>query len=292
MSEGYSVPPNAHRFAREAMATVFEIAMIHDDARYAEQCAQAAFAEVDKLEQELSRFLPNSDISRINNSETGAAVIVGPDAFACLQRCDRLTVDTNGAFDVTMGAMSQLLLYEVSYTVLRLSDSISIDLGGFGKGYAVDRMAEVLDEWDIPSALLHGGSSSVMAMDAPPGESGWQVTLRDPLDRDRVIDRLSLQRRSISGSGLQKGSHIVDPRTGRPVEGRRAAWVVTDDAATGDGLSTALMVMSAVETQDYCRDNDSLRAIVLTEEPGGGGEILRYGDFSGLSRNDSRNQGA
>jgi len=283
MSEGYSVPPNAHRFSHEAMATVFEVAMLHDDARYAEQCAQAAFAEVDRLEQELSRFLPNSDISRINNSEPGAAVIVGLDAFACLERCDRLTLDTNGAFDVTMGGMPQLLLYDVSYTVLRLSDSITIDLGGFGKGYAADRMAEILTEWGIPSALLHGGSSSVMAMDAPPGERGWQVTLRDPLDSDRVIDRLSLQRRSISGSGLQKGSHIVDPRTDRPVEGRRAAWVITDDAATGDGLSTAFMVMSADEIQDYCREDDSLRAIVLTEEPGGGSEILRYGDFSGLS---------
>jgi thiamine biosynthesis lipoprotein len=283
MSEGHSVPANAHRFSHEAMATVFEIAMIHDDARYAEQCAQAAFAEVDKLEQDLSCFLPNSDISRINNSEPGSAVVVGPDAFTCLQQCDRLSVDTNGAFDVTMGVMSQLLLYEVSYTVLRLSDSVSIDLGGFGKGYAVDRMAEILDEWDIPAALLHGGSSSVMAMDAPPGESGWRMTLRDPLDRDRVIERLSLERRSISGSGLRKGSHIVDPRTGRPAEDKCAAWVVADDAATGDGLSTALMVMSGGEVQDYCRENNSLFAIVLTEEPGGSGEILRYGDLSGIS---------
>ena len=109
------------------------------------------------------------------------------------------------------------------------------------------------------------------------------MTLRDPLDRDRVIDRLSLERRSISGSGLQKGSHIVDPRTGRPVEGKRAAWAITDDAASGDGLSTAFMVMSADEIQDYCREDDSLKAIVLTEEPGGGSEILRYGDFSGPS---------
>jgi len=283
MSDGYFVPPNAHRFCHEAMATVYEVAMIHEDVRYAEQCAQAAFAEVDSLEQELSRFLPNSDISRINNSEPGAAVVVGLDAFACLERCDRLNLDTNGAFDVTMGGAPQLLLYEVSCTVLRLSDSISIDLGGFGKGYAIDRMAEILDEWEISLALLHGGSSSVMAMDAPPGENGWQVTLRDPLDRDRVIDQLSLQRRSISGSGLQKGSHIFDPRTGRPVEGRRAAWVITDDAATGDALSTAFMVMSAAEIHDYCSVNNALRAIVLTEAPGGASEILRYGDFTGLS---------
>lgn len=283
MSQSYTVPPNAHRFSHEAMATVFEVAIVHDDARYAGQCAQAAFAEVDRLEQELSLFLPNSDISKINNSEPGAAVVVGVDAFMSLELCECLTVRTNGAFDAAIGGMPRLLLHDVSYTVLRLSDSLSIDLGGFGKGYAVDRMAEILDEWDLPSALLHGGSSSVMAMDPPPGEEGWQVTLRDPVEKDRVIERLSLQRLSISGSGLQKGGHIINPRTGSPVEGRRAAWVVTEDAATGDGLSTALMVMSENEIQDYHRENESLRAIVLTEEPDGESEVLRYGDFSGLS---------
>ena len=123
----------------------------------------------------------------------------------------------------------------------------------------------------------------MMAMDPPPGETGWQVTLRDPLERDRIIDRASLRRLSISGSGLQKGDHIFDPRTGKPVESRRAAWVIAEDAATADALSTAFMVMSAAEIFDYCQANEAIRAVVLTEEPGGGSEILRYGDFIGLS---------
>jgi thiamine biosynthesis lipoprotein len=262
------------------MATVFELAMIHDDAAYAHQCAQAAFAEVDRLEQELSMFLPNSDVSRINNSEPGAAVIVGVDAFTCLERCDRLALETNGAFDVTMGHASHLLLYSVSCTVLRLSDSATVDLGGFGKGYAVDRMAEILREWEIPRALIHGGSSSVLALGAPSGEPGWQMTLRNPSARERIVQRLCLERRAVSGSGLQKGKHILDPRTGHPVEGRRAAWAMTADAATGDALSTAFMVMSHEEIHAYCREHAAVQAVVIAERPDGGQEITRYGKLA------------
>jgi len=280
MKAGQFVPQSAHRFSHEAMATVFELAMIHDDAGYAHQCAQAAFAEVDRLEQELSMFLPNSDVSRINNSEPGAAVIVGVDTFACLERCNRLAQETNGAFDVTMGHTPHLLLYDVSYSVLRLSDLLTVDLGGFGKGYAVDRMAEILGEWDISRALIHGGSSSVLAMRAPPGQPGWQMTLSDPSVRHRVIQRLCLEHRAVNGSGLQKGNHILDPRTGRPVEGRRAAWVVTEDAATGDALSTAFMVMSLDEIREYCREHEAVEAVVIAARGEGGEEIFRYGELA------------
>jgi thiamine biosynthesis lipoprotein len=280
MSEATAVPSNAHRFSHEAMATIFEVAMIHSDATYAGQCAQAVFAEVDRLEEVLSRFLPNSDIAKVNTSEPGAAVVVGPDAFACLQHCERMTDDTGGAFDVTLGQMSQLLLYPDSHAVVRLSDETTVDLGGFGKGYAVDRIVKILKEWDIPQALVHGGSSSVMAMAAPPGDSGWRMTIRDPLGCRDVLQHLVLEYRAISGSGLRKGSHIVDPRSGRPAEGRRAAWALSEDAASGDALSTALMIMSLDEIQEYCHRHDDTEALVITPGPTGDVKVHRFGDLA------------
>ena len=96
---------NACRFSHNAMATVFEIIIINDDAKYAEQCAFQAFNELDRLEQELSRFIQNSDIARINNSGTNNPTRVGLDAFECLEKCVQLSASTHNAFDITVGPL-------------------------------------------------------------------------------------------------------------------------------------------------------------------------------------------
>ncbi len=312
LSEPGPLPAKAVRFSHHAMATVFEIAIIHEDAGYAEQCAHEAFREVDRLEQVLSRFIDNSDISRINSAAVGEAVRVGLDAFECLRHCARLSEDTKGACDVSIGAlleywstadasgrqpaddrlagirqgtgMHQVDLDSEQLTAARRSELVSIDLGGYGKGYAVDCMAKVLDDWDVGSALLHGGTSSVLALGAPPGERGWQVTLRHPSDREQVIGRFHLQHLAVSGSGLRQGCHIIDPRTGHPAGETRAAWAVTKTAAVGDALSTAFMVMSAEEVRAYCDNHAESRAIVIRAESGTMEKILRFGDCRDLER--------
>ena len=98
-----------HRFTHNAMATVFEIFIIHKDKVYAEEAAFEAFRYLDQLEQELSRFLTNSDISRINHSGAGQPIRVGSDTFACLKQCVDLTAKTKGVFDITIGAFVQIV---------------------------------------------------------------------------------------------------------------------------------------------------------------------------------------
>ena len=307
-----SLPPAARRFSHHAMATVFEIAIVHEDAGYAEQCAHEAFREVDRLERVLSRYIENSDISRVNVARVGEPVRVGVDAFDCLEHCAALSSATNRACDVTIGAllehwskveatglpgtgdrpaevaretgMSQVHLDKEEHTVTRGSDRLIIDLGGYGKGYAVDRMARVLDDWDIESALLHAGTSSVLALGAPPGERGWQVTLRHPSDREQVIGRFYLDRRAVSGSGLRKGCHIIDPRSGNPASETRAAWAITLTAAVGDALSTAFMIMSPEEIREYRERDPRTRAIVIRGDAGTTETVLRFGDCRDLER--------
>lgn len=267
------------------MATVFEIAIAHDDARYAEQCAHEAFREVDRLEGVLSRYIENSDISRINAAPVGEPVRVGVDAFECLERCATLCEETNGACDVTLGTGMELIrLDKEELAVTRGSAGVSIDLGGYGKGYAVDYMARVLDDWDVESALLHGGTSSVLALDAPPGDRGWQVTLRHPADREQIIGRFNLRYLAVSGSGLRKGCHIIDPRAGTPATGTRAAWAVTRTASVGDALSTAFMVMSADEIRGYRERDPETRAIVIRGESATTQTVSRFGDCKDLER--------
>ncbi len=303
-------PNNARRFSHNAMATVFEIIIINDDAIYAEQCAFQAFNELDRLEQELSRFIPNSDISRINNSGTSNPVCVGLDAFECLEQCVQLSTSTHNAFDITVGpllkswlnsdktnrtpsqkeltvarartGMHLIQLDKNQHTVSLNSGNMCIDLGGFGKGYAVDCMAKILDDWDINSALIHGGTSSVFTLDAPPGEKGWQITIRNPNDPDKIISHLYLCNRAINGSGIRKGQHIIDPRTAYPVTDKSAVWVLSETAAAGDALSTAFMIMSPEEINDYCLRHNDIQSIIITDGSENKENIVRYGDITNL----------
>lgn len=282
-------PHNAYRFSHNSMATVFEIFVIHDDAAYAEQAAWEAFREIDRLELELSRFIENSDISRINTLGKNQSAQIGLDAFECLKQCIQLTSKTEGAFDITVGSdtsMNLLQLDESNFSVKLLANDIHIDLGGFGKGYAIDIMAKLLGEWDIESAFIHGGRSSVLALAEPTGEKGWPITLSDPAQSGQIVSHVYLKHRAMSASGLEKGNHIIDPLTGKAVESRLAAWASTSRCATSDALSTAFMVMAPEEIQDYCQRNPDTQGLVILKN-GSSGEkrnpILTFGNWDTLS---------
>ena len=260
----------ARRFSHKAMATVFEVIILYDDADYAEQAAGAAFDELDRLEGQLSRFIANSDICRINSLGVNQPLQIGPAVFECLQLCAAIYAQTGGAFDVTIGSgMEFIKLNESRHTVQLTGGPVTIDLGGVGKGYAVDRMAELLCEWGIDAALIHSGASSVFAFGAPNSMKGWPVTLSNPANHKQILARLQLKNRALSGSGLQKGGHIIDPHSGQPVEGKRAAWSCADGAATADALSTAFMVMTPEEIEQYCLQHPDVQALIVTEEKGG-----------------------
>jgi thiamine biosynthesis lipoprotein len=283
--------PDVHRFAHQAMATTFEIIVQSDDKVYARQAADAAFDELDRIEADLSRYIENSDVARINALPAGQPLLLGLDTFACLKVSERIWAETGGAFDVTAGllldcwrdkdtrprtptseelafahahtGMALLRLDESQYTVELSASPVRVDLGGVGKGYGVDKMAEMLAEWSIERAVIHGGYSSVLALGAPLGTAGWPVTVSDPRDRRRRLARLRLEHIAVSGSGLEKGPHIIDPRSARPVEAKIATWSVTPDAATADALSTAFMIMTPQEVKDYCATHDKVRGLLI-----------------------------
>ncbi|MHC4623308.1 MAG: FAD:protein FMN transferase [Planctomycetota bacterium] len=309
---------STHSFSHEAMVTTFQIVILHDDARYARQAARAAFDELDRLEADFSRFVENSDIARINNLTANQSVSVGLETFECLQIAAQIYDKTGGAFDITVGSlwhcwlnedktlrtpsdtelnlarrrtgMHLLQLDEDGYTVRLLADSVQVDLGGIGKGYAIDKMTDLLREWGIDIAILHGGYSSVLALAPPPGTKGWPVTLTNPVDTSQTLAHLPLQNRAFGGSGLQQGWHIIDPRAARPVAGRITAWACATDAATADALSTAFMIMTPNEVSDYCLHHPDTLAMIVIEEAGEQAQqekILRYGHWK---ENDSFNE--
>ena len=296
-----------HRFSHQTMATVFEIYIMTEDADYARQAASEAWRVVDRLEQDLSRFIENSDISRINSQPAHQPILIGLDAFECLKQCADLFQKTNSAFDVTIGriidfwknrdncpfnpssemtdiqkhrsGMHLLRLDETNHTAERLSESILLDLGGFGKGYAVDRIASLLREWEIESALIHAGRSTVVTLGTLPDDAGWPVTLNHPFSQRNTLAHISLKNQAISGSGLKKGRHIIDPRIQKPVEIRLAVWASTPDGASSDALSTAFMVMTPEEIETYCSEFPDTKAFIIDRKMDGNSHILKFGNW-------------
>ena len=282
------------RFAHEAMATVFEVVCTHEDPGYAAQAAQAAFALLDRLERELSRFLPNSDISRVNALAAGQGTRVTPTTMECLEIARRMYDLTDRTFDVSIGSgLDRLELRPDALEVRAREAGARLDLGGIGKGYAVDRMAEELEEWDVVHALVHGGYSSVLALEPPEGREGWPLTLTAPGVPDAEARvRLSVRHQALSASGARKGEHIRDPRSGRAAPGR-AAWVllsraseadasgpwrdaVSSPAAVAEALSTAFMILLPEEIEALCGQGPAVEGWVVRDEPGSGARLVHF----------------
>ncbi|MEI9972600.1 MAG: FAD:protein FMN transferase [Ignavibacteriota bacterium] len=226
------------------MNTEFEIFCVHADSDYAQQAALAAFDLLDRMEHELSRFIPNSDISRINHLADGESLRVSQWTMECLQLARQAYDETGGAFDISLGTGLERIELGANLTVTRTGapPDVRLDLGGIGKGYAVDRMAEALDEWDIRQALIHGGHSSVLALDPPPGVDGWPLVMGNRA--------MQARRRAFSASGVrEQGDHIVDPRIGQPARTRVAAWVSLEaegsssPGAVAEAFSTAFLIL-------------------------------------------------
>ena len=251
-------------FNHEAMATTFQIFAAGHATEYLRQASAAAFRELERLESELSRFIESSDIGRANQLAEGESIVIGEDAMQCLLGAARISGLTNRAFDpafrskLAAGAPAGSAVFALdpsTHTLTSLAPRLDLDLGAVGKGFALDRMAETLREWDVASACLQSGNSTALALGPPDGEAGWPVGAGDGvyLIRDSAV----------SGSGIAvKGTHIVDPRAGRTAERSRRVWAFTESAADSDALSTAFFVMSNDDVAAFCREHGSCGAIL------------------------------
>jgi len=292
---------NLAKFSHEAMNANFEIFIQHEDGTYAGRAARAAFNEVDRLETLLSRYVENSDVSRINLLSPLETAVVDEDTIKCLYIAQRAYELTDGAFNITIGnlveawkrkdcepagkSLSELTSPEMlkidreGCAVKMLQKGVNIDLGGIGKGYAVDAIARVLAEWGIKRSLIHGGTSSILALDPPKEKDGWPIVVRNPVD-ESVIVHLDLVNEAISCSGLQRGGHIINPFTTKPVMDRRACLVrMNKNSALVDALSTAGMIMPVSAIAALHKKLPDISVMLLAKDIDSKGEIIKWGNW-------------
>ncbi len=286
------------RFAHQAMGTTFELLISGNDETYGGQASQAVFSEIDRIENLFSRFNPGSDIGQINNLKPGQSLLVGVETYECLQTAASIQSQTRGAFDVNVGSLVKYKednvseIQKLNTDIMELIDlsrtsqgyrikmrrketkaqerCMQLDLGGIGKGYALDKTLEILSDWDIDNALIHGGTSSALAVGvpagSPAGKKGWLVGIGGTWECAQSPKEFFLKDRALSGSGTEvKGKHIIDPKTGRPAQGHLAAWVSHPSAAVSDALSTAFMVMDTEEVKDFCGSHPEIWALVVID---------------------------
>ena len=283
------LPEPGHRFAHEAMGTIFEVLIAGQEAAYAVQVSQAVFREIDRLESLFSRFNATSEIGQINRLRAHEPLRISLDSFDCLRIAERIQRETAGAFDVNFrsaGGSSERPEFELTAAdsgfqvglrqdfLGRSAAGLDLDLGAIGKGYALDRAASILADWSVERYLIHGGTSTALAAGNAAGlnqgENGWPIGVGGTWELPDVPKRVLLYGRALSGSGTEvKGRHIRDPRTGRPAEGHLAAWVSHPSAAVSDALSTAFMAMSSKEARRYCEQHTDIWALLITPKKKG-----------------------
>ena len=248
----------------EAMGSTYSVVLYGPDRDRLEEAAELAFAEAKRLDAELSNYKPDSPWSQVNRFAAEKPVSVPPELFDLLAACVRYSQLSEGAFDITVGPLMRvwgfykgsghmpkpgevkaslqhvgyknILLDPKTQTVRFARPGIEMDPGGIGKGFAVDKMADVLRKAGITSALVSGSGSSIYAIGTPPGEKGWTISIRDPKDETKIVQEIVLKDESLSTSGSYEKffmadgkiyAHIMDPRTGFPAQGMLSVSVIT-----------------------------------------------------------------
>jgi thiamine biosynthesis lipoprotein len=285
------------RVHRQAMACRFEITLAGEDAAYV-AAARQALHEADRIEDALSVFRDSSEVMQVNREGAVGPVTVSETLFFLLRRCQELHADVDGAFDPTSTPLSRswgflaragrlpsaediaaalslvgldkVELNPVGRTVRFRRSGMALNFGGIGKGYALDRMVELLRGQGVPRALLSAGGSSVLAFGGGPG---FRVDVRSPVT-STVIARLRIQAAALgtSGAGEQyfetggrRYGHVLDPRTGWPVAGVLSASAAAPSAADADALSTAFLVGGPGLAERYCVAHPGTLAILVLE---------------------------
>jgi FAD:protein FMN transferase len=240
----------------EAMGTRFEVFLRGPEEEHLEAVAVALLEEIIRLDGVLSRFDPRSEIARVNREAGSSLVRVDRELFALLERCEEARQLTEGYFDVARGAA--LLLDAEHCTVQFAQPDVLIDLGGIGKGYALDCGREIMLRYGVSSGLLQGGTSSVLAV----GEDLWPVALRHPQAPEAIVQRIGLQNRGFACSAVrhaeQKQSDVVNPLTGQPLTGNATCFVLAPNATEAEIFSTALLAMGRARASQYLESMPSL----------------------------------
>src|SRR5262245_28403080 len=293
--------PKTRRYedSRVSMGCVYTIVVYGREMAPLREAAASALDEVDRIDRLMSHYKNDSELSRVNREAAERAVKVDPELFDFIAECLRYSRESDGAFDITVGPLMKawgffrgegrtpseaelaearnrvghqhVILNQKEGTIFFDKAGVELDLGGIAKGYAVDRAVAVLKQHGVTTALVSAGGSTIYALGAPPGKPAWAIEVQDPVERKRIATTVRLKDQSLSVSGSYEKffelngvrySHIMDPRTGRPVQGVLSVAVITNDGTSGDALDNVFYALG-VERSRACWKKFSANEVIF-----------------------------
>ncbi len=305
-----------YQFQSSHMGTLFSATLFASNEVAAAEASEAAFARVARLEEVLSDYQADSELSLLRATPVGKPVTVSGDLFRVLQRAQRLSGLSDGAFDATVGPYVRLWRFSrkrrtlpdetelaaaraaVGYQHLVLNSrkqeltlrvpGMRLDVGGIAKGFAADEALNVLKRRGIERALV-AASGDIAIGKAPPGQRGWRVAVTGIGSSTNALTRhLCLANAGISTSGdveqfIEIGgvrySHIVSPKTGLGLTNRIQATVISRDATTTDALATAVCIMGAERGLRMIERLPATEALVMRKDGSGESRTASRGFF-------------
>jgi FAD:protein FMN transferase len=277
-------PLQRFEFSLPRMGTMFRIEMYSASSEQASKAAEAAFARAEELEQIMSDYRADSELSHLAREGATAPFPVSNDLYDVLAKSQWTSELSRGVFDVSICPLVNLWrgarktkslpdpaeiakakalvdyrnieLDNARHTVFLKRAGMMLDLGAIGKGYAADQMLAVLQLHGITRAMVVAGGEVVVG-EPPPGDSGWTVGM-DTADADAASPPCTVLLRAgaVSTSGDEhqflelnghRYSHVINPRTGWAIEGESSTTVVAKDSTTADALATAFSLMPVDE---------------------------------------------
>jgi len=307
-------PSALHHYVagRISMACEYAIEAYGRDAEALPRILDEAFDEVDRIDRLMSHYKANSPLSRINQDAAQHPVAVPQELFDFIADAMRYHRESDGAFDITVGPLMKawgffrgegrmpsddelaaarrhvggvhVTLDPAARTIAFDEPGVELDLGGIAKGYAVDRVVDLLERRQIVGALVSAGGSTIYGLGAPPGADRWDVALQDPLDARKAAFTIPLKDRALSVAGSSEKafeadgvrySHIMDPRTGRPAQGVLSVAVLTSTGTAGDALDNAFFVLGPERSRRYLNRLYDTEVMFFLPDAGRGWKVIR-----------------
>ncbi len=286
------------------MGTLVEITVSHSDPELVQTITTQAFNEMQRIEQLMSTYIPDSEISRINRAAGKKAIPVSPEVEEVIREGIYWSGQSGGAFDITVEPLVQLWDFDgekeiipgkntlrktaslVNYKNIEIKDhtvrlkrrGMAINVGGLAKGYAVDRAISLLRS-RVPNGIVNAGGD-LFAFGQKNKQTPWNIGLQHPRKPQNLLAAFAVKNQAVATSGdyqryfIKDGvryHHIFDPQTGKPARLMISATIISTEVMDADALATAVFVMGPDKGIEWVESMDNVEAMLVLKD-----ESIRY----------------
>ena len=253
----------SHGSLQNIMGTRFDIVIVKKNKAASETVWYKITEELKRLDKMLNRFDPESEITFINLHAYQRPIVPSPELWDILCDCEVYHRKTAGLFDITLKDFSKVVLNKNEQLVSFLLPDLSLDLGAYAKGYALQQIHAILKDAEVEQAFVDFGNSSILAIGHHPYGNSWKVSIENPYRSGEVLGEIDLTDTFLSTSGNvpSYSKHIIRPDSGLYNDERKLVCVMAENPVRAEVLSTTLMIATPEEKEEILKqfDVDNIR---------------------------------